>query len=202
MIPEARPGTPHDDVGWTRRRSRTGLIVSALLLILVLASACARGSNDPGVAGQGSSSTPSASPSGDPGDGGLAYAQCMRDHGISDFPDPGASGGTPLQFEPGTDLDPDSPQYKAADDACSSLLPPSSSSVWTPSPHELDQLVRFAQCMRAHGIQMSDPDPTTGDMTSPGSVRAEQENDPVYEAAYAACKDELPNEMTSTEKNR
>jgi hypothetical protein len=33
--------------------------------------------------------------------------------------------------------------------------------------------------MRAHGIDVSDPDPTTGDMTTPHSTTAEAENDPL-----------------------
>jgi hypothetical protein len=185
-----------------RRRLRTGLIVSALLGIVLLATACAGGPSGPGVAGQGASSTPSASPSSDTGNAELAHAQCMRDHGISDFPDPQAGGGSAIQFQPGSDLDPDNPQYEAAEDACKSLLPPPSSSIWTPSPQELEQLVRFAQCMRAHGADVSDPDPTTGDMTTPHGTRAEAENDPLYQAAYAACKDKLPDEAQAPEKNR
>jgi hypothetical protein len=189
------------DVGRMPRLRRTGLIVAALLAIVLLATACAGGSNGSGVAGQGASSTPSASPSGDTGNADLAYAQCMRDHGISDFPDPQPGGGA-IQFEPGSDLDPNNPQFKAADDACKSLLPPPSSSVWTPSPQELEQLVRFAACMRAHGADVSDPDPTTGDMATPHSTRAEAENDPLYQTAHAACEDKLPNEAQPPEKNR
>jgi len=176
--------------------------VAAVGGTVLLATACAGGSNGPGVAGQGSSSTSSASPSSDTGNAELAHAQCMRDHGISDFPDPQAGGGSAIQFQPGSDLDPDNPQYEAAEDACKSLLPPPSSSIWTPSPQELEQLVRFAQCMRAHGADVSDPDPTTGDMTTPHGTRAEAENDPLYQAAYAACKDKLPDEAQAPEKNR
>jgi hypothetical protein len=91
---------------------------------------------------------------------------------------------------------------KAAENACKSLLPPPSSSVWTPSPQELEQLVRFAQCMRAHGADVSDPDPATGDTTIHQSARAEAENDPLYRAAYGACKDKLPDEPQPPEKNR
>src|SRR4029450_6821527 len=83
---------------WGRLR-RTGLTVSALLAIALLATACAGGPSGPGVAGQGASSTPSASPSGDRRDADLAYAQCMRDHGISDFPDP--KSGSRSAIEPG-----------------------------------------------------------------------------------------------------
>jgi hypothetical protein len=195
MIHEARPPTPHDQVGRTRRLWRTGLIVSALLLMVVLATACAGGSNAPGVAGAESSSAPSASPSGDTSDG-VAWARCMREHGIN-IPDPVPG------VEDATDNHASEPGWDDAYQACRPLMQADNGpEVWVPSPQELEQLLSFAACMRAQGIQMSDPDPTTGDMTAPGSIRAEQENDPLYQAAYAACKDKLPNEVTTPEKNR
>jgi hypothetical protein len=52
--------------------------------------------------------------------------------------------------------------------------------------------------MRAHGADVSDP--TTGDKTTPHSTRAEAENDPLYQAAYAVCKDKLPNEAQAREE--
>jgi hypothetical protein len=32
--------------------------------------------------------------------------------------------------------------------------------------------LRFAQCMRAHGADVADPDPKTGDMTTPHSTQS------------------------------
>jgi hypothetical protein len=170
---------------WGRLRG-TGLIASALLAIVLLATACAGGSNGPGVAGQGASSTPSASPSGDPGDGDLAYAQCMRDHGISDFPDPGASGGIAIPAQRGSDLDPDNPQFKAADDACKSLLPQ------PPSEEQQQQdfadMLRFAQCMREHGItDFPDPKPGEGISISADQGSDLDPNNPQFQAANKAC---------------
>jgi hypothetical protein len=47
----------------------------------------------------------------------LAYAKCMRDHGIA-VPDPKFTGGG-IQFEPGSSgRNPNSPAFKAADQAC------------------------------------------------------------------------------------
>jgi hypothetical protein len=46
----------------------------------------------------------------------LKYAKCMRDHGITGFSDPDASGG--FSYRKGSGPDPDSTQYKAADQAC------------------------------------------------------------------------------------
>jgi hypothetical protein len=53
----------------------------------------------------------------------LRYARCMRAHGISDFPDPNSQGGIAVQPKPGGDLDPNNPQFQAADKACKSLMP-------------------------------------------------------------------------------
>jgi hypothetical protein len=50
-------------------------------------------------------------------------AQCMRDHGIAKFPDPGPDGGLTISGGPGLDLDPTSPAYKAAEKTCSKYLP-------------------------------------------------------------------------------
>jgi hypothetical protein len=53
----------------------------------------------------------------------LKFAKCMRDHGITDFPDPNASGGLEIKGSPGDGLDPNSPQFQSAQKACKHLLP-------------------------------------------------------------------------------
>ena len=53
----------------------------------------------------------------------LAYAKCMRDHGIRDFPDPDSNGALSIQAGAGSDLAPDNPQFQTADKACQHLLP-------------------------------------------------------------------------------
>jgi hypothetical protein len=54
----------------------------------------------------------------------LANARCMREHGV-DFPDPqfGADGGAQVKIGRGTAVDPDSPKFKAAQQACEKTLP-------------------------------------------------------------------------------
>jgi hypothetical protein len=54
---------------------------------------------------------------------GLRMSHCMRAHGITDFPDPNSQGGIGIQVTPGSDLDPNNPQFKAASAACQHLLP-------------------------------------------------------------------------------
>jgi hypothetical protein len=51
----------------------------------------------------------------------LKYAQCMRDNGVPNFPDPDANGG--FRLEMGTD--PTTPQFKAAETACAKYQPES-----------------------------------------------------------------------------
>jgi hypothetical protein len=173
------------DVGRMPGLRRTGLLVSALLAIALLATGCAGGSNGPGVAGQGASSTPSASPSGDPRAAELAYSKCMREHGIADFPDPQPGGGIAIQAGPGGDLGPDNPQFKAADEACKSLLP---------TPSEEDQqrdfadMLRYAKCMREHGIaDFPDPKPGQGISISADQGSDLDPNNPQFQAANKAC---------------
>jgi hypothetical protein len=52
----------------------------------------------------------------------LKFAQCMRSHGVPKFPDPKFSGGG-IQMTIGKDVNPNSPQFKAAQEACQKLVP-------------------------------------------------------------------------------
>ncbi|MGD0198978.1 MAG: hypothetical protein ABSC56_13880 [Solirubrobacteraceae bacterium] len=51
----------------------------------------------------------------------VVYAQCMRGHGVLDFPDPTPSGNLELNWRPGTDLDPNSPIFVRANRTCTKL---------------------------------------------------------------------------------
>jgi hypothetical protein len=59
----------------------------------------------------------------------LKFAKCMRSNGVPDFPDPKAGGGMHTDEQSGREsqgaqgIDPDSPQFKAAERACRSLAP-------------------------------------------------------------------------------
>lgn len=71
--------------------------------------------------------TPTALPAGNlnPNEALLAFAQCMRENGVTEFPDP-KDGGINLL---GTGVDLNSPVTKAARKVCESLLPQSSDGV-------------------------------------------------------------------------
>lgn len=56
----------------------------------------------------------------------LAFSRCMREHGVKDFPDPQFSGGKAslqIRGKPGSGLDPNSPTFKRAQEACQGRLP-------------------------------------------------------------------------------
>jgi hypothetical protein len=115
----------------------------------------------------------------------------MRQHGINlPDPNPDIQWGQ-LNQAPGWD---------AAWQACRRLLPASAVQQGSPpSTQELAQLRAFAVCVRAHGIDMSDPQPN-GDMTTGAATRDQEQNDPTFQAAWAACRDKLPAEARQQRK--
>lgn len=57
----------------------------------------------------------------------IAFARCMRSHGVASFPDPKGGG---VQLAPGSGIDPGSPAYQSVlNGACRSLAP----SAWVSS---------------------------------------------------------------------
>ena len=54
----------------------------------------------------------------------LKFSQCIRSHGVPNFPDPKPSGGgIGLVIGKNSGIDPNSPQFKTAQQACKSFLP-------------------------------------------------------------------------------
>jgi len=56
----------------------------------------------------------------------LAFSACMRSHGLPDFPDPTFTGNRirmAIRGGPGSDLNPQSPAFQAAQKACQGKLP-------------------------------------------------------------------------------
>ena len=55
----------------------------------------------------------------------LKYSQCMRSHGLPNFPDPTSNGNGPVGFSipNGSGINPNSATYQQANQACQSLMP-------------------------------------------------------------------------------
>ena len=145
------------------RRPRLALASAATVAALSLLAAGCGGGGSPGVASVGSSTARTTTAQ----SGLVAYADCMRSHGVANFPGPDSSGQIPkLQVVAARESDPN--RFDAADNACSHLLPNGSlgTQETAQQKHEqLDDELSFARCMRSHGVTRF-PDPTAqGELT-------------------------------------
>lgn len=150
-----------------RRRpaAQIAAAVIAAAALTVAASAC--GGSAPSTApggppdAQAAANSPSA----------VAYSNCVRSHGVPNYPDPGSSGQLPKASA--QQLGVSSSQVQAAEQACQHLYPTDGESfqqliqecettgdcpqaVVQPT---LNVMREYAQCMRSHGVP-SFPDPT------------------------------------------
>lgn len=128
----------------------------------------------------------------------LAFTACLRDQGI-DVPDPtmDAAGNLRLARPDTAPGDPgfDRETFRAAREACAEHLQDVTLGFRGEDRTEIeDQLLEFAACVRDNGYDMPDPDfsaePGQGGGGGPfGQIDRE---DPVFQAAQAACADVLP----------
>lgn len=123
----------------------------------------------------------------------LAYATCMRSHGVPNFPAPNAQGNFNQAAIQAIERD---PQERNAFGQCRSLLPNegtglSVTQLQTMQQQNLRHAVKAAHCMRAHGIG-NFPDPAgstqgSGINWQPVISAGLDLNTPAYEAAFTAC---------------
>jgi hypothetical protein len=89
----------------------------------------------------------------------VKFAQCMRDNGVSEFPDPDASGGLTIDgVVNGSSLDPSTPAWKEAIGACKDLQPAGFMGDEDITAEEQEARLEFAQCIRDNGVK-DFPDP-------------------------------------------
>lgn len=116
-------------------------------------------------------------PAQDPRDQALAYAQCVRENGYPEFPDPDAEGGFQFLLDRRS-----TPGFMAAQEACRDLAPGSLAPDGA-DPDRMERLVTFAQCMRDGGVaDFPDPDPQGG-----FDFRGLNIGSPTARAAMDAC---------------
>ena len=118
----------------------------------------------------GCSSVPAATSSGTSGGSNTAtnreqamkFAECMRDNGVSAFPDPNASGELTIDaVANGSSLDTSTAAFKQAMSACKGLEPPGFTGGKVTDQQRKARL-EFAQCMRDNGVT-DFPDPANGE---------------------------------------
>lgn len=137
---------------WRRARPAQAGLLAVTAGLVLLTAACGSPSGSSASASGGSAAA-------GPATGMVAYAQCVRAHGVPGFPDPGANGQLPASTK---NLVSD-PRFSAANNACRHLVPGDTSGQFAA---ETRQYVQFAQCVRAHGVPRF-PDPSTDPDGSP-----------------------------------
>lgn len=89
----------------------------------------------------------------------MKFSACMRDNGVSEFPDPDASGNLTIdQVANGSSLDTRGAAFKQAVSACKDLEPPGFTGTRR-SAEQQKAALQFAQCVRDNGVK-DFPDPT------------------------------------------
>ncbi|MGI8412762.1 MAG: hypothetical protein ACR2LV_06685 [Solirubrobacteraceae bacterium] len=173
-----------------RRPVAVGLICVALVAGL---SACGSSSSSTGASG--GSTGGGAATSGARAQARLNLAKCFRSHGVN-VPDPSTGGGPAggggifrtLRNYPRA-------QVTSAEQSCRQYLVqafPRLNETPAQRAQRQAQLVKFAECMRSHGVNV--PDPSTGSTGGTGGgfgfgrgFRSIDHNSPSFKAANTAC---------------
>jgi hypothetical protein len=131
---------------WGERRPLAALIS---VVVVALISAC--GSTAPAGSGDPAATTHQKA---------VKFAECMRANGVSEFPDPSASGNLTIdQVANGSSLDTRSPAWQHAIGACKDLEPAGFTGSKRSSQQQQAGL-EFAQCIRNNGVpDFPDPSP-------------------------------------------
>jgi hypothetical protein len=123
----------------------------------------------------------------------VAFAQCIRSHGVPDFPEP-SEGKLLIKGTSENGLNPGSPQFRSAMRACRSLAPAPKISPQQSAAMQA-QALKFSECMRSHGVP-DFPDPKF----EGGGVRIQLKGgsgglnpgSPQFQSAQKACQGDLP----------
>ena len=164
---------------------RAGIAGAALAGAAMLASACG-----------GSPATSSAGPLSLQGvtDQALAYAKCMRAHGIPNFPDPTVqdnshSKGVGFSLN---GINPNSPQVKAAAKTCQRQTGFGHIST-AQLQAGMNVMLKFAECMRSHGIaNFPDPFANSHQIGFNLDGTGVDQNSSRFKAAQKTCQPLLP----------
>jgi hypothetical protein len=90
----------------------------------------------------------------------VAYAQCMRSHGVPNFPDPTSAGAITKEAAVRAFKEVSNSQVETAQTACQHLQPNGGQPSQAELARHISDLLAFARCMRTHGSP-NFPDPTS-----------------------------------------
>ena len=169
-----------------RGRRYVGVAGATIALIAALGLLTACGSSSDGD--EGAAAAEQAAPAANDEERALlAFAECMRDNGVPNFPDPVVNADGTYSFPR-----PQGVQMSAVQDTfkeCRSLLP---EGFQTPGqgadPEQQDALLEFARCMREQGVDVPDPTATGGIHGMFANLDAQS---PTVQAAIQQCQQYL-----------
>jgi hypothetical protein len=188
----------HDSGRLRGRRRRVGLLLAVVAATIV--TGCGGGS-PAGVVTHGPSATPSNSGGAatsatvtkpPPTPSPLAFAKCMRAHGVPNYPDPVALGRiasvrvTQAAPSGGFTANPNSPAYRSASNDCRPLA--DAQRVTQAGQTELlAAQLKFAVCMRAHGVPNFQDPTSSGEIGDNGATGGVNPSSPAFEGAEEQC---------------
>jgi hypothetical protein len=162
--------------------------LAALAVVALMIAACSN--EQPAESGK-TDSTPGAGKTPTRRDKAMQFAACMRQNGVTAFPDPEASGELTIDgVLNGSSLNPDGPAWTKAIAACKDLQP----SGFTGHKRTAEQqkaALGFAQCIRDNGVE-DFPDPTQdGPLVDTRRIpsAAGSEGMAILNAAMQKCRD-------------
>jgi hypothetical protein len=173
------------------------LWAAAAVALGVTLAGCSGGATVPtaGSAGGSGSTVPTAGSAGGSGSSGastlaqaVAYSQCMRSHGVPNFPDPVQTPSGHYGYRT-AGIDPNSAAFQGAIQACKSLPSPWNTTGQQLSTSQQQAWLNWAQCVRAHGVP-NFPDPTFSGMEVHDSGVGS--SSPQLQSAMNACKSQRP----------
>jgi hypothetical protein len=142
---------------------------SLALIPVLVAAGC--GSKSPSVANVATTTTTASRTS---QTGAVAFAACMRSHGVPNWPDPMANGGFDKERLRALGLG--QTQMQRLQRPCEHLLPdfnhPNGRSEQQQNRLRVADALSFARCMRHHGVR-NFPDPSAQDGLTVGMVQAQ-----------------------------
>ena len=162
---------------------RTPRPLVALAVLALLGAACSNSSGDSGSSGSATNNNGRTQ--------AVKFAQCMRTNGVTEFPDPDASGQLTIDgVANNSSVNPNTAAFEQALSACKDLEP-SGFTGHKRTPQEQANALRFAQCIRDHGVK-DFPDPAPDDpLIDTNRIPSASENGgmSILSAAMRQCRD-------------